>query len=78
MEVDAKAEEEKKDESKKDTEEPKKDEAKTEEKKAEEKVEETKDDIVEIIDEKEKVVPEEIQEYDYIAKLEKFIKFNIS
>ena len=75
MEVDAKAEEEKKDESKKDTEEPKKDEAKTEEKKAEEKVEETKDDIVEIIDEKEKVVPEEIQEYDYIAKLEKFVKF---
>merc|ERR1712150_32152 len=55
-----------KDESKKDTEEPKKEETKTEEK---------KDDIVEIIDEKEKVVPEEIQEYDYVAKLEKFVKF---
>merc|ERR1712088_622317 len=73
MDVDAKAEE-KKDETKKETEEPKKDDAKTDEKKAEEKVEETKDDIVEIIDEKEKA-PEETQEYDYVAKLEKFVQF---
>merc|ERR1712088_94704 len=73
MDVDAKAEENK-DETKKETEEPKKDEAKADEKKAEEKVEETKDDIVEIIDEKEKV-PEETQEYDYVAKLEKFVQF---
>jgi len=73
MDVDAKAEE-KKDETKKETEEPKKDDAKTDEKKADEKVEETKDDIVEIIDEKEKV-PEETQEYDYVAKLEKFVQF---
>merc|ERR1712088_1238866 len=73
MDVDAKAEE-KKDETKKETEEPKKEEAKADEKKADEKVEETKDDIVEIIDEKEKV-PEETQEYDYVAKLEKFVQF---
>ena len=53
MDVDAKTEE-KKDETKKETEGAKKDEAKTDEKKADEKVEETKDDIVEIIDEKEK------------------------
>merc|ERR1712088_501395 len=71
---DEKKEEEKKEDPKKETEEPKKDEAKADEKKADEKVEETKDDIVEIIDEKEKV-PEETQEYDYVAKLEKFVQF---
>merc|ERR1711872_753671 len=60
---------EKKDEAKKDGEESKKEEAKTEEKK-----EDTKDDIVEIIDEKETAVEEPI-EYDYVVKLEKFVKF---
>jgi len=74
MDVDAKPDEEKKDEAKKDGEESKKEEAKTDEKKAEEKKEDTKDDIVEIIDEKETAVEEPI-EYDYVAKLEKFVKF---
>jgi len=71
MEVDSKPEEEKKDETKK--EEPKAEEKK-EEPKPEEKVESPKDDVVEIIEEKEKV-PEEPQELDYVAKLEKFVKF---
>merc|ERR1712212_721184 len=64
MDVDAKPEEEKKDEAKKDGEESKKEEAKTDE----------KDDIVEIIDEKETKVEEPI-EFDYVEKLEKFVKF---
>merc|ERR1712112_281812 len=74
MDVDAKPEEEKKDEAKKDGEESKKEETKADEKKAEEKKEDTKDDIVEIIDEKETVVEEQV-ELDYVAKLEKFVKF---
>jgi len=74
MDVDAKPEEEKKDEAKKDGEESKKEEAKTDEKKAEEKKEDAKDDIVEIIDEKETKVEEPI-EFDYVEKLEKFVKF---
>jgi len=74
MDVDAKPEEEKKDEAKKDGEESKKEEAKTDEKKTEEKKEDAKDDIVEIIDEKETKVEEPI-EFDYVEKLEKFVKF---
>merc|ERR1712212_1313569 len=74
MDVDAKSEEEKKDEAKKDGEESKKEEAKTDEKKTEEKKEDAKDDIVEIIDEKETKVEEPI-EFDYVEKLEKFVKF---
>merc|ERR1712212_357346 len=69
-----KKEDEKKDEAKKDGEESKKEEAKTDEKKTEEKKEDAKDDIVEIIDEKETKVEEPI-EFDYVEKLEKFVKF---
>jgi len=74
MDVDSKPEEEKKEESKKEGDEAKKEETKADEKKAEEKKEDTKDDIVEIIDEKETVQEEQI-EFDYVAKLEKFVKF---
>merc|ERR1712038_2207990 len=76
MDVDAKPEEEKKDETKKEGEEVKKDETKSEEKKDDVKKEEEKkeDDIVEIIDE-EKKVTEEPQEYDYVERLGRFVKF---
>merc|ERR1712038_2029149 len=71
-----KKEEEKKDETKKEGEEVKKDETKSEEKKDDVKKEEEKkeDDIVEIIDE-EKKVTEEPQEYDYVERLGRFVKF---
>merc|ERR1712156_769446 len=71
-----KKEDEKKDETKKEGEEVKKDETKSEEKKDDVKKEEEKkeDDIVEIIDE-EKKVTEEPQEYDYVERLGRFVKF---
>ena len=73
---DSKPEEEKKDETKKEGEKVKKDETKSEEKKDDVKKEEEKkeDDIVEIIDE-EKKVTEEPQEYDYVERLGRFVKF---
>merc|ERR1711962_221561 len=76
MNIDSKPEEEKKGDTKKEGEEVKKDETKSEEKKDDVKKEEEKkeDDIVEIIDE-EKKVTEEPQEYDYVERLGRFVKF---